>query len=132
MSLAPGLQVTMKNLKYTFKFIRILIWLLLFMICFFFVKSVFEDYASKASSMKRSMKKYDKLKFPTILYCIDPAIKPFTMHIYEESCDLDHHYLNNFVSRKLKCIHPIGKVLNDSGFTIDQDYGLFMYNITSK
>ena len=103
------------------------------MICFFFVKSVFDDYASKASSMKRSMKKYDKLKFPTILYCIDPAIKQSTMAKYGGVCELDHYFWNNYVSRKCgKCIHPMDKVLSESGFTIDLDYGLFMYNITSK
>ena len=116
--------------KTVFTSIKFLLLSILFVICFFFVKSVFDDYASKASNMKRSLKKYDKLKFPTILYCIDPAMKQSAMGITYESCDLDHYYLNNFVLRK--CNHPMGKVLNDSGFTIDLDYGLFMYNITAK
>ena len=120
----------MKSLKNIFIAIRILLLCLLFMISFFFVKSVFEDFASKASSMKRSMKKFDKLKFPTILYCFDPAMKNSTMEKYHKY-GVNDHYLNNFINVDFEN-NLIGEVLEESGYNIDEDFELFMYNVTSK
>ena len=113
-----------------FTSIKFLLLCILFLICFFFVRSVFDDFASKASSMKRSMKKFEKLKFPTILYCFDPPMKNSTKEKYLKF-GVDDHYLNNFVNMDYEK-NLIGDVLEESGYNLDEDFGLFMYNVTSQ
>ena len=60
------LKATMKRAKNIFMIVKFVLLCILFLTCFFFVKSVFQDFASRTSSMKRSLKKFDKVKFPTI------------------------------------------------------------------
>ena len=120
----------MKSLRNVFMAIRILLLCLLLLISFFFVKSVFDDFASKASSMKRSMKKFEKLKFPTIVYCFDPAMKNSTMEKYLKY-GVNDYYLNNFINVDYEN-NLIEEVLEESGYNIDEDFELFMYNVTSK
>ena len=81
--------------------------------------------------MKRSLKKFDKVKFPTILHCTDPAIKESAMENYEKlGCDITHFNLDNFIYTECKN-QSVETVLNDCGYTIDEDFELFMFSFTS-
>ena len=80
--------------------------------------------------MKRSMKKFEKLKFPTILYCFDPAMKNSVMEKYRKY-GINDYYSKNFINVDYDN-NLIGDVLEESGYNLDEDFGLFMYNVTSK
>ena len=126
------LKATMKRAKNIFMIVKFLLLCILFLTCFFFVKSVFQDFASRTSSMKRSLKKFDKVKFPTILHCTDPAIKASAIEKYEKfGCDITPFNLDNFINNECQN-QSVEKVLNDCGYTIDEDFELFMFSSTSS
>ena len=112
---------TMISLKALFNIIKILLWLFLFMICLFFVKSIFDQYHSNATSIKRSFKKFDRLKLPTVVYCTDPPIKKTVMDKYNLTTD----FLMNYIFTKQE--EPIDKLLEESGYSMDADFNLSMY-----
>ena len=43
-----------------------------------------------------------------------------------ENCDLDSYLLENFIFKE--CDVEMDKMLDDSGYTMDEDFSLFMYN----
>ena len=112
---------TMISLKALFNIIKILLWLFLFMICLFFVKSIFDQYHSNATSIKRSFKKFDRLKLPTVVYCTDPPIKKTVMDKYNLTTD----FLMNYIFTKQE--EPIDKLLEESGYSMDADFNLSIY-----
>lgn len=96
--------------------------LVLFMICLFFVKNVLDNFASKATNMKRSLEKLDSLTFPTSVICFDPTMKKSSMEKHNLTMDL----MNNFIFKELN--EPVDEVFDESGYTLDKDFDLYFYN----
>ena len=112
---------TMISLKALFNIIKILLWLFLFMTCLFFVKSIFDQYHSNATSIKRSFKKFEKLKLPTVVFCTDPPLKKTVKDKY----NLTTNFLANFIFNKHD--EPVEKILEESGYSLDKDFNLSIF-----
>ena len=115
------LASTMISIKALFKIVKILLWLLLFMTCLFFVMSIFEQYHSNATTMKRYFRKFDKLKFPTVVFCTDPPLKKTVKDKY----NLTNDFLMNYIFTKQE--EPIDRILEESSYGIDVDFNLSIY-----
>ena len=104
-----------------FKNAKIILWISLFITCLFFVKSIFDQYYSHATSMRRSLKKFEKLKFPTIVFCTDPPMKKTVKDKY----NLTSNILMNYIFTNHN--EPVEKLLEESEYSVDRDYNLSFF-----
>ena len=71
--------------------------------------------------MKRYFRKFDKLKFPTVVFCTDPPLKK----TFKEKYNLTNDIIMNYIFTKHE--EPIDKILEESGYVIDVDFNLSIY-----
>ena len=108
-------------LNVMFKISKMILWISLFTTCLFFVKSIFDQYSSNATSMRRSLKKFEKLRFPTIVFCTDPPMKKTVKDKYNLTTNILMNYI--FTNHN----ETVEKMLEESGYSVDRDYNLSFF-----
>ena len=71
--------------------------------------------------MKQYFRKFDKLKFPTVVFCTDPPLKKTAKDKY----NLTNNFLMNYIFTHHE--ESVNKILEETGYTLDADFNLSIH-----
>ena len=109
--------------KLSWKIVEWIAFLGLLLVTGFFVKKVWHQYLSQATSVKTYFEEQEKLELPVIVMCFDPPINPMVRQKYNATVR-DILGLTNFMSNETMYEEGIYKIGRDFNITFDRGLGI--------